>query len=440
MEWSILFSHAEVIHLDEHISDHLPILLKFRKDTGRKIGRKKHFKFENMWIHDEGFRQTVKDAWESFNSQDPWANLEGKLSSYSGALLKWNEEVFGNVIFNIKALERQLRGQENIQEVRNKADLLKHGNSNSRWFHTRANMRRVINLISSLKRGQTSSSDYKKDWKIIRKLDVPPRIKLFGWKVAVNALAMRVNLSCRISSIGMRCEICGAIKESDIHDLFLCLLAAEVWVGSGFEEMLWDGNVISPIDALMKASQRLMLDRLGEHVAVMWECWNSRNRFIFGKKEGNRAGLATRAMAFVHNFRRIREDDTPAPTTSATTCWMPPSLGLFKLNFDARKVGQNGRGWGFVVRDSMGELVLAGVTQDEGFLSPEVEESRACMFDLKTTAAHGFKRLVVESNSLAFTSYELFCPFMSLLTIKVISIVNEAGRRKIDKVLHVRIN
>ena len=52
----------------------------------------------------------------------------------------------------------------------------------------------------------------------------------------------------------MCCEICGAIEESDIHALFLCPLATEVWVGSGFEEMLWDGNVISPMDALLKAS------------------------------------------------------------------------------------------------------------------------------------------------------------------------------------------
>ncbi|KAJ8430466.1 LOW QUALITY PROTEIN: hypothetical protein Cgig2_003048 [Carnegiea gigantea] len=135
----------------------------------------------------------------------------------------------------------------------------------------------------------------------------------------------------------------------------------------------------------------------------MWECRNSRNRFIFGKKEGNRAGLCARAVVFVHHFRRIREDDTPAPTTSATTHWMPSSLGLFKLNFD---VGKDGRGWGFVVRDNTGEVMVAGVTQDEGFLSPEVEESRACLFTLKTATAHGFKRLVVKGDSLALTIFD----------------------------------
>ena len=83
---------------------------------------------------------------------------------------------------------------------------------------------------------------------------------------------------------------------------------------------------------------------------------------------------------------------------------MPPSLGLLKLNFDTGKVGQNGIGWGFVVWDNTGEVVLAGIMQDEGFLSPEVEESRACLFTLKTAAAHDFKTLVVEGDSFALIS------------------------------------
>ncbi|KAJ8426111.1 hypothetical protein Cgig2_031778 [Carnegiea gigantea] len=111
-------------------------------------------------IHDEGCRQTVKEAGESFNSQDLWANLEGKLSSCSRALLKWNEDVFGNVTTNIKALERQVREEKNIEKrwdllndisvwcrkeeimwaQRAKANFLNYGNSNSRWFYARPNI------------------------------------------------------------------------------------------------------------------------------------------------------------------------------------------------------------------------------------------------------------------------------------------------------------
>lgn len=44
-----------------------------------------------------------------------------------------------------------------------------------------------------------------------------------------------------------------------------------------------------------------------------------------------------------------------------------------------------------MVRDNMGEVVLAGVTQDDGFPSPEVKESRVCLFALETAFAHGLK-------------------------------------------------
>ena len=51
----------------------------------------------------------------------------------------------------------------------------------------------------------------------------------------------------------------------------------------------------------------LNYDRLAKFVAVMWECWNSRNRFMFGRKDGWRGGLAQRAIRFVHNFRAMKE-------------------------------------------------------------------------------------------------------------------------------------
>ena len=56
-----------------------------------------------------------------------------------------------------------------------------------------------------------------------------------------------------------------------------------------------------------KAATVLSLDRLAEFVAVMWECWHSRNRFLFGKKDGWRGRLTHRAITFVHNFIAVKE-------------------------------------------------------------------------------------------------------------------------------------
>ena len=85
------------------------------------------------------------------------------------------------------------------------------------------------------------------------RLDVPPRIKLFGWKVGAQALATKMNLASRIPAVDMRCEICGAVEESDVHVLFFCPLAREVSSCSGFDDVLRQEGGPSALDIMGEA-------------------------------------------------------------------------------------------------------------------------------------------------------------------------------------------
>ena len=80
---------------------------------------------------------------------------------------------------------------------------------------------------------------------------------------------------------------------------------------------------------------------------------------------------------------------------------MPPDAGIYKLNLDAGSVGASGYGWGFVLRNYLGDVELMGVKQGEGFSDPETEEARACIFAIRTVGAHGYRRLVVEGDCLS---------------------------------------
>ena len=46
--------------------------------------------------------------------------------------------------------------------------------------------------------------------------------------------------------------------------------------------------------------------KLGDFVAVMWECRNTWNQFIFGKQDVNRVGLAISVASFVNRFRHLK--------------------------------------------------------------------------------------------------------------------------------------
>jgi len=180
-EWSALFPDAEVQHLDENLSDHLPILLRLVAPRGRRRQRRQQFRFENMWIQEDSCRQVIQGAWGVSHSEDPWAELGAKLDGCSVALGKWNRETFGQVQDRIRRLVGFLSAERDIirrrsilreisawrrrEEVfwaqRAKAEFLLHGDSNTKWFHARAQQRRKNNTIVRLQKedGSWAESD-----------------------------------------------------------------------------------------------------------------------------------------------------------------------------------------------------------------------------------------------------------------------------------------
>ena len=238
-------------------------------------------------------------------------------------------------------------------------------------------------------------------WRKIWGLDVPNRIRLFGWRLSVGALPTRGNIARRIQGMDVRCPLCDFRVESEMHILFECPAAVEVWQCSPFEFDLWCPGPDSAITVLLRAANRLEPSRFGDFVAVAWEIWNERNRFLFGQSTGGRRCYsADRAIQFVQQYRQVQVQESKelAPRQS---WWTPPGSGTFKLNFDAGRVGENMHGWGFVIRNHVGDVMLLGVRQNMGFSSPEEEEARACHFALGIALAYGYRRLIVEGDCLA---------------------------------------
>jgi len=178
----------------------------------------------------------------------------------------------------------------------------------------------------------------------------------------------------------------------------------EIWQESEFTDNLWSGGPRGAQEYLLVAAQALDQQHFGEFVVVMWEIWNERNRVIFKQREmGMRRNLAARAVQFVSSYREFNEQST-RPLATKGSCWRPPDTGIHKLNFDAGSVGVNLNGWGFVIRNHTGDVVLAGVKQNVGFSSPEEEEARACHYALHTTLSYGYRHLVVEGDCQALVS------------------------------------
>jgi len=125
------------------------------------------FQFENMWMTDPSCRDVIVHAWKQVSGIEAVGNLLTKVERCSTELQLWNKTVFGHVGSEISKIEATLRHtgdagtrHEALREWRQKeellwwqrarVDFLKYGDANTRWFHSRANMRRAKNRIAKL--------------------------------------------------------------------------------------------------------------------------------------------------------------------------------------------------------------------------------------------------------------------------------------------------
>ena len=110
--WEDMFPYVSQQHLSRLLSDHFPIVLEGGSfQRGRML-----FRFENMWLKDEGFVERVRSWWEFYNVLGALSFvLANKLKLLKNDLKKWNVEVFGNVEDRVRKLWKELSDLEMIE-------------------------------------------------------------------------------------------------------------------------------------------------------------------------------------------------------------------------------------------------------------------------------------------------------------------------------------
>jgi len=186
-DWEVKFPSSLQKRLPRLCSDHFPILL----DCGGVHWGPRPFKFENMWLKDEGFVDRVRLWWESYSFQgSPSFIFSQKLKALKIDLKRWNDQEFGNVEFRKRMQMEDLGALDRLEEQRGstpeekarkcgvirdlensilheeiswrqkfRALWLKEGDKCTKFFHRVANSNRRSNSIESLSINGSISSD-----------------------------------------------------------------------------------------------------------------------------------------------------------------------------------------------------------------------------------------------------------------------------------------
>ncbi|XP_055961043.1 uncharacterized protein LOC130015280 [Mercurialis annua] len=172
-QWRDIYPDGRVSHLARYRSDHCPIVV----DTSviQVTKAPKPFRFEQMWMSHSQFEEVVKDAWIA--SLGMTTEFMGKLELCSNQMKSWAHEAFGSVrkqlkqkLDSIKTLQdgdsnvdsdRQiavlaaevdelLNREEIMWRQRSRADWLREGDRNTKFFHHKASSRKKNNSITRI--------------------------------------------------------------------------------------------------------------------------------------------------------------------------------------------------------------------------------------------------------------------------------------------------
>jgi len=65
------------------------------------------------------------------------------------------------------------------------------------------------------------------------------------------------------------------------------------------------------------------------------------------------------------------------------------------------RIGDSCWGWGFVLQNQDGDILLAGAKHDTNSAGAEIEEARSCPFGLRCVYEAGFCHITIEGDNLS---------------------------------------
>ena len=148
----------------------------------------------------------------------------------------------------------------------------------------------------------------KKVWK----LNSPPKIKHFWWRVAHNAIPTAENLRRRKMVADNTCQLCGERSETTNHLIFNCRISKQIW--SMTPSMEIKGDNLSSNSLLENVSMMLTLNNNQREDAsifpfIGWRIWKMRNDLIFNGKKKAIPDIINQALIDQNVWKNALEAD-----------------------------------------------------------------------------------------------------------------------------------
>lgn len=158
------------------------------------------------------------------------------------------------------------------------------------------------------------------------------------------------------------CSWCQTQCESDMHILFQCCFAQELWTAVGMQYLISNNTASTVMEVLKSVCDRGTREQGVLVVLFCWSLWTRRNKWLWEKINVSVFGVKSMALNLLAEWRNATEVDKIKRGAGIvqTKRWCKPPDGWIKINIDAAcRSNSDFIGVGCVVRNERGEFLRA---------------------------------------------------------------------------------
>lgn len=239
-------------------------------------------------------------------------------------------------------------------------------------------------------------------WNSIWKLQIPPRVRAFLWRLAQQCLPTRSNLLASGIPCDDTCVTCEQLAESQIHVFFICPKAISFWELLGVDHIIRDLLLTANNCAAMFFD---LLDRLQPQqqtlvAMTLWSLWKSRNSKLWDASDTTPSFTVTRAKDTLNEWCYMQRAKVPVHHAISAHTWIKPPVGKIKCNVDAAAFNNNYvMGFGMCFRDFKGTLLLGKSDFYHSSATILEAESLGLLDAIKVAISNGMHVVLFETDS-----------------------------------------
>ena len=236
-------------------------------------------------------------------------------------------------------------------------------------------------------------------WDKIWGMEVPNKVKMFIWRLFHNSLAVRQNLVRRGMKVNTLYPMCQRLDEDLGHLFFKCKEVKDCWRRLNLEEYHIILAACHSGKDMMRSIWALSRQIQLQIIVLLWRWWSARNKANAGDKRPTGPEVCSLVTFYVCEFEKGRKSDNIFQQVKQQR-WEPPPEDVYKINTDgAFRAVTNQGGWGFVVRNRVGDFLEGGCGNLRRVASSFQAEALAVLHSVVRVLQLGISRIILETDA-----------------------------------------